>query len=95
MYVAGRIRISNPTTEPHFIKENKYFCQVRPVFTPDVNNDSPRPVAVRKAQPAPTQKHSSDIRLHLGNLLPKDIRRKFALLVESYDHKDSETFSDR
>ena len=33
--VAGKIRIHNLSSEPHFLKRNEHFCQVRATFTPE------------------------------------------------------------
>ena len=84
--VAGRIRIPNLSSEPRSLKRNEHFCQVRPVYTPDLNNGDHK-LAVHPA-PKSLQTHtfSSDVCLDPDNLLPQDVRRKFTLLMESYDH---------
>ena len=48
--VAGRVRIPNLATELRFLKRNEHFCQVRPVYIPDVTSESPLPDAPIRSQ---------------------------------------------
>lgn len=88
--VAGKIRIPNLTSEPHSLKRNEHFCQVRPVFTPVVNQPDSQKNLTNLTQQPPTSpvktKHSTNVRLDLDNLLPPDIRSKFSSLLDEYDH---------
>ena len=43
--VAGKIRIPNLSSEPHFLKRNEHFCQVRATFTPEPPGDNSPPTA--------------------------------------------------
>ena len=43
--VAGKMRIPNLTTEPHFLKRNEHFCQVHAVYTPEVRPQHQRTTA--------------------------------------------------
>ncbi|CAB3990763.1 Hypothetical predicted protein [Paramuricea clavata] len=84
--VAGRIRIPNLSSEPRSLKRNEHFCQVRPVYTPDLNNGDHKLAVHPAPKSLQTHKFSSDVCLETDNLLPQDVRRKFTLLMESYDH---------
>ena len=87
--VAGKIRIPNLSSEPHFLKRNEHFCQVRATFTPEPpgNNSPPtaKPPPIPPV-PMPSTKHSSNVSLDPDNRLPCDIRAKFASLLDEYDH---------
>ena len=86
--VAGKIRIPNLSSEPHFLKRNEHFCQVRATFTPEPVGDNSPPTAKpppKPSVPIPSTKHSSTVRLDPDNLLPRDIRAKFTSLLDEYD----------
>ena len=79
--VAGKIRIPNLSSEPHYLKRNEHFCQVNPVFSPAINvatcstpscEPCPRP-----SGPTGDLQHNSSVRLDPENALPPDIRAKF------------------
>ena len=86
--VAGKIRIPNLSSEPHFLKRNEHFCQVRPVFTPDDCNDNPTPSALppKPTVSQPRSTHSPNVCLDPDNLFPTNIRAKFTSLLTDYDH---------
>jgi len=87
--VAGKIRIPNLSPEPHFLKRNEHFCQVRAVYKPEARDDNsqlpvlppPRPLVLQAST-----KHSANVRLDPENLLPRAIRAKFTSLLDEYDH---------
>lgn len=81
--VAGKIRIPNLSPEPHFLKRNEHFCQVRPVSTPEPDSNNKQLLAKPPPQPSTAQtgvKHSSTVRLDPDNLLPGEIKAKFTSL---------------
>ena len=49
--VAGKIRIPNLSPEPHFLKRNEHFCQVRVVYAPEVRDDNSRLPVVPPPRP--------------------------------------------
>ena len=87
--VAGKIRIPNLSSEPHSLKRNEHFCQVNPVFSPDVNvTTSSTPSCEPSPRPSGTTgdlQHNSSVRLDPENALPPDIRAKFQDLHDDYD----------
>ena len=87
--VAGKIRIPNLSPEPHFLKRNEHFCQVRAVYAPEARDDNSQLPVVPPPRPPVLQastKHSANVRLDPDNLLPRDIRVKFTSLLDEYDH---------
>ena len=87
--VTGKIRIPNLSSEPHSLKRNEHFCQVNPVFSPDINvaasstpscEPCPRP-----SGPTGDIQHNSSVHLDPENALPPDIRAKFQELHDDYD----------
>ena len=87
--VAGKIRIPNLSPEPHFLKRNEHFCQVRAVYAPETRDDNSQLPVVPPPRPPVLQastKHSANVRLDPDNLLPRDIRAKFTSLLDEYDH---------
>ena len=87
--VAGKIRIPNLSPEPHSLKRNEHFCQVCPVFTPDIIATTTTPVPCeprpKPATPPVNPRHNSNVRLDPGNSLTQDIRAKFQELHDEYD----------
>ena len=87
--VAGKIRIPNLSPQPHFLKRNEHFCQVRAVYAPEARNNNPQLQTMPQSRPPVLQtdmKHSANICLDLDNLLPRHIRAKFTSLLDEYDH---------
>ncbi|KAL9978907.1 hypothetical protein ACROYT_G016491 [Oculina patagonica] len=87
--VAGKIRIPNLSPEPHFLKRNEHFCQVRAVYAPEARDDNAQLQATPQPRPPILQtstKLSSNVCLDPENLLPRDIRAKFTSLLDEYDH---------
>ena len=87
--VAGKIRIPNLSPEPHFLKRNEHFCQVRAVYAPEASNETSQLQATLRPRPPPLQastKHSTNVCLDPQNLLPRDVRAKFLSLLDKYDH---------
>ena len=87
--VAGKIRIPNLSPQPHFLKRNEHFCQVRAVYAPEASNDTSQLQATLRPRPPPLQastKHSTNVCLDPPNLLPRDVRAKFLSLLDKYDH---------
>ena len=87
--VAGKIRIPNLSPEPHSLKRNEHFCQVCPVFTPDIIATTTTPVPCesrpKPSTPPVNPRHNSNVRLDPGNSLTQDIRAKFQELHDEYD----------
>ena len=88
--IAGKMRIPNLSSEPHScFRRNEHFCQVCPVFTPDIVASATTPVPC-EPRPQPTTppvnpRHNSNVRLDPGNSLTQDIRTKFQELHDEYD----------
>ena len=86
--VVGKIRIPNLSPEPHFLKRNEHFCQVRAVYSPEARDDNSQLPVVPPHRPPVLQastKHSANVRLDPDNLLPRDIRAKFTSLLDECD----------
>ena len=87
--VAGKIRIPNLSSEPHPLKRNEHFCQVNPVFSPNINvtpSSTPsREPCPRPSGPTSGLQHNSSVRLDPETALPPDIRAKFQDLHDDYD----------
>ena len=77
--VAGKIRIPNLTTEPHFLKRNEHFCQVHAVYTPEAHSiNAQLPVSPSSRPPVhqTCKNHSVNASCDPNNLPPHDIRAK-------------------
>ena len=87
--VAGKIRIPNLSSQPHFLKRNEHFYEVRAVYAPEASNDNSQLQATLRPRPLPLQastKHSANVCLGPENLLPGDVIAKFCSLLDEYDH---------
>ena len=56
------------------------------MYTPDLNNGDHKLAVLPAPKSLQTHTFSSDVCLDPDNLLPQDVRRKFTVLMESYDH---------
>ena len=87
--VAGKIRIPILSSEPRSLKRNEHFCQVCPVFTPDIVATTTTPIPCepcpQPTTPSAKTRHSSNLSLDPGNALTQDIRAKFQELYDEYD----------
>lgn len=86
--VAGKILIPNLTSEPHFLKRNKHFCQVHALYTPEEDSTNEQlPVSLPPRPPVhqPAQ-NTENVSLDPNNLHPQGIRAKFTSLLDEYDH---------
>ena len=75
--VAGKICIPSLSPQPHFLKRNEHFCQVRAVYAPEARDDNPQLETTPHPGPPKLQtntKHSANVCLDPDNLLPRHIR---------------------
>ena len=80
--------LPNLTSEPHFLKRNKPFCQVHVVYTPETHSINAQLPVLQLPKPPVHQtstKHSANVSLDPNNLLPHDIRAKFRSLLDEYN----------
>ena len=62
--IIGKIRIPNLCPQPHFLKRNEHFCQVRAVYAPEASNDNSQLQTTLRPRPPPLQastKHSTNV----------------------------------
>ena len=92
--VGDKIRIANTTSEPKSLGRNEHFCQVSPVFSPNVDapssNSSDNIVCQNTvvkdiSQPGIRTNYSDAIRLDPDHILSEDVRQKFQALHDQYD----------
>ncbi|CAC5365611.1 unnamed protein product [Mytilus coruscus] len=84
--VAGRIRIPNLTQEPHSLRRNEHFCQIRSTYVPECKSD-----AFESAENNDKIKHprltnySESVIIDPDNLLSQEIKVKFRDTLKNYD----------
>ena len=84
--IAGKIRIPNMTNEPHTLKRNEHFCQIRPVFVPESDTTCIKPQQPHKrTNNTTTDYYTANVHLDPDNILPTDIVVKFRSTLREYD----------
>ncbi|VDI84007.1 Hypothetical predicted protein [Mytilus galloprovincialis] len=84
--VAGRIRIPNLTQEPHSLRRNEHFCQIRSTYVPECISDAVESTEnIDKINHPRLTNHSESVKIDPDNLLSQELKVKFRDTVKNFD----------
>ena len=83
--VARTIHIPNLSNQPQSLKRNEHFCQLTPVFEPEADTVTTASSSERSVQSPTNHMRSALVQFDPTNLLPSDIKAKFASIHREYD----------
>ena len=84
--VAGKVRISNPTSEPKLIKKNEHLCQAIHVSIVSIEDSSRYSTSsIAQVIPQKTVPYSSSVKVDPENILTFEDRNKFINTLKKFD----------